>query len=528
MTDLPSGWVSTTLGEIAETMLGKMLDRRKDTGEHPRPYLRNVNVQWGRIDLDDVLTMDIPPGQEDVFKLEVGDLLMCEGGEIGRCAIWNHEGRYMAFQKALHRVRPYGGIDSRYIRYLFEHLSREGRLLTFATGSTIKHLPQEQLRRVPVPLPPLAEQRRIVAALEDHLSRLDVAIISLQKGREKVELFRSMIRERLSSGQVSTSSAWSESGEAFLSRLRVGLDRAVRVRSRSSEGNRENSSELPALPDGWIWGKLNDLQAPEAGAITDGPFGSNLKSSHYTGEGPRVVRLQNIGDGEFIDERAHISPEHFADLRKHEVISGDLLVASLGAELPRCCVMPELKELAIVKADCIRVRLHPEVRADYLNLVLRSPTSRRRTADRIHGVGRPRLGLAEIRQLDVPIPPPEIQDELVEWANVHMDQADRVDAAIISAVSRGRHMRQSIFREAFSGRLVPQDPMDEPASVLLEKIKSEHAAVPAPKRRTRRTGLKAAEPISEGHTRPEDGTSPIVNIPAPSPLKGTPVQETLL
>ncbi|GAB3940896.1 hypothetical protein GCM10027614_25300 [Micromonospora vulcania] len=82
----------------------------------------------------------------------------------------------MAFQKALHRVRPLGGMDPRYLRYLLEHLSLRGALASWATGSTIKHLPQEQLRQLPIPLPPLAEQRRIVVALERHLPRLEAAL----------------------------------------------------------------------------------------------------------------------------------------------------------------------------------------------------------------------------------------------------------------------------------------------------------------------------------------------------------------
>src|SRR5690348_648944 len=106
MSDLPSGWTQTTLGEIADTSLGKMLDRGKSQGDHLVPYLRNSNVQWGRVDLDDVLTMDIPLEERGFFGLQPGDLLVCEGGEIGRCAIWAGGSEYMAFQKAIHRVRP--------------------------------------------------------------------------------------------------------------------------------------------------------------------------------------------------------------------------------------------------------------------------------------------------------------------------------------------------------------------------------------------------------------------------------------
>src|SRR5438309_392882 len=95
------------------------------------------------------------------------------------------------------------------------------------------------------------------------------------------------------------------------------------------------------LPPGWRLARLEELQSPEPRAITDGPFGSHLTSAHYTTEGPRVVRLQNIGDGHFVDATAYISESHFQSLRQHEVESGDLLVASLGEVLPRACLAPE-------------------------------------------------------------------------------------------------------------------------------------------------------------------------------------------
>lgn len=115
---------------------------------------------------------------------------------------------------------------------------------------------------------------------------------------------------------------------------------------------------MTSLPLGWQIATLDELKANEPRAITDGPFGSNLTRAHYTSEGARVVRLQNIGDGVFNDARAYISMQHFEDLRNHEVLAGDLLIASLGEDLPRACIAPAYLSPAIVKADCIRVRLN--------------------------------------------------------------------------------------------------------------------------------------------------------------------------
>lgn len=168
-------WPIVTLDEVADTALGKMLDRGRPQGLPLVPYLRNVNVQWGRIDTDDLLTMELADAERERFAVLPGDLLVCEGGEIGRCALWTHRAGYLAYQKALHRIRPSARVDSKFLRYHLEHQANSGVLARFATGSTIAHLPQQQLRRLPVPLPPVEEQRRIIDTLEDHLSRLDGA-----------------------------------------------------------------------------------------------------------------------------------------------------------------------------------------------------------------------------------------------------------------------------------------------------------------------------------------------------------------
>jgi type I restriction enzyme, S subunit len=194
-------WPVRQLGEIAETGLGKMLDKGKQKGLPQAPYLRNVNVQWGRIDTDDLLMMELADDERERFGVRPDDLLVCEGGEIGRCAVWHGRADYIAYQKALHRIRPGESLDVRFLRYLLEHHSLNGTLASLATGSTIAHLPQQQLRRVPVPHPPLDEQRRIVELLENDLSRLEAAAEGLLNARRRIEsLERSVLDTHFAKG----------------------------------------------------------------------------------------------------------------------------------------------------------------------------------------------------------------------------------------------------------------------------------------------------------------------------------------
>jgi type I restriction enzyme S subunit len=152
-----------------------MLNSKKQTGTAVMPYLRNINLRWGGFDLTDVKQMDIFPNEVEQFTLRNGDLLICEGGEPGRCAVWNRDGE-MAFQNAMHRVRPHAELSPQFLALQFEAKVRNGELEHLFSGVTIKHFSQSKLRAVEVPLPPLAEQERIVSVLEEQFSKLDKAL----------------------------------------------------------------------------------------------------------------------------------------------------------------------------------------------------------------------------------------------------------------------------------------------------------------------------------------------------------------
>lgn len=208
---------------------------------------------------------------------------------------------------------------------------------------------------------------------------------------------------------------------------------------------------LPTLPEGWEWHRVADLTAPEPRALTDGPFGSNLKTEHYTDSGPRVIRLQNIGDGEFIDAEAHISEERFELLRSHEARAGDIVLASLGEELPRACLVPEWLGPAIVKADCPRLRPHPDHNPAYLVAALNSPWVRHQAAAVIHGVGRPRLKLAELKKLRVPLPARAEQDAIVEELEHDLSMLRDGVRAFGNALHGVVQYRAAVLRDALDG-----------------------------------------------------------------------------
>ena len=203
-----------------------------------------------------------------------------------------------------------------------------------------------------------------------------------------------------------------------------------------------------------------------------------------------MVRLQNIGDGSFIDEEAHIAEAHFDSLRKHEVLAGDVVIAALGSRPPRACIVPPSLGPAIVKADCIRFKPAEELLLPgYANIVLNAEPTKARMAETVHGVGRPRLNLGEIKSIAIPLPPLAEQQRIVQECDRRLSLIADLERSVERDLRRADRLRQSVLQRAFEGKLVAQDPADEAASALIDRIRAERkstSAVPT-KARVRRT-----------------------------------------
>ena len=170
--DVPDQWEWVRLGDIVNSRLGKMLDKSKNKGPYRR-YLRNANVQWFRFDLSDVLELRLENAELEEYSVKENDLIVCEGGEPGRAAVCGLDVDGMVFQKALHRVRPWCGISTWYLAYLLRCDTWSQRINILFTGATIKHLTGKALATYMVPLPPLSEQYRIVAKVEELMRLID-------------------------------------------------------------------------------------------------------------------------------------------------------------------------------------------------------------------------------------------------------------------------------------------------------------------------------------------------------------------
>ena len=168
--EIPESWVWCKFQDIANSELGKTMNKASDKGGEV-PYLCSINVYWDKVDLSNVKVAPFSIAEKEKYLLQKGDLLICEGGEAGRCAIWSND-KTMYYQNALHRVRFYGNISSKFIQNVIRIYKTIGIIDKKSKGMTIKHFTKTALNSLYVPLPPVQEQQRIVAQIEKLFEQL--------------------------------------------------------------------------------------------------------------------------------------------------------------------------------------------------------------------------------------------------------------------------------------------------------------------------------------------------------------------
>lgn len=242
-------WPTVTLSDVAKARLGKMLDKAKNQGVETL-YLRNINVRWFGFDLSDIQMIRVTKEEARQLAVTRGDVLVCEGGEPVRCAVWEGEDGAYVYQKALHRVRVGEALTPEWLCYSLKDAADSGRLAELFTGTTIKHLTGVSLGRFEMPLPPLDEQHEIIRRVESlfaYADRLEARYIT---AREQVERLTPALLAKAFRGELVPQDPNDEPAAVLLERIRAAREAAPaksRQRKGSSQPSKTQKAEVTML-----------------------------------------------------------------------------------------------------------------------------------------------------------------------------------------------------------------------------------------------------------------------------------------
>lgn len=441
MSGLPAGWVSAEIKDLASIKLGKMLDKTKNKGE-PQPYLRNINVRWGEFDLSDILTMRFTDDELPTFEIRDGDLIVCEGGEPGRCAVWNDGPTALKYQKALLRARFADGVHPVLLALYMRLLADSGQLQNHFTGTTIKHLPHAAFERITVPLPPQQEQRRIVAKLDSLRARSSRARNELDHIPKLIERYKQAILSKAFSGEL------------------IGLTPAP------SQYPHDSCWHLPAT---WQWVRFD--QAAEVA--------SNLVPTSEAQKLPHIAP-DNIGAGTGKLLPFKTVAEDGVKSPKHRFYPGQVLYSKIRPYLRKAVL---INFDGVCSADMYPLNARSGVMPQYLHYWTFSSQLADFVVDHEGRTVLPKVNQVGLNQTPFPLPPEPDQKATVKLLDAAFAWLDKIATEHARAEHLLPKLDQAILAKAFRGELVPQDPNDEPASALLERMKAEREGGEQPRRR---------------------------------------------
>ena len=481
---VPPGWVWAALSEIADIVGGVTKGQKRRAGDELQqvPYLRVANVQRGRLDLDEVKLIEATKAEIAALRLVPGDILLNEGGDrdkLGRGWVWQGQIKECIHQNHVFRARLVSGdLSSKYVSHYAnsigqEYFQAEGRQTTNLASINLT-----KLSGLPVLLPPGSEQHRIVAAIEDHFSRLDEAVALLTRVQRNLKRYRASVLKAAVEGRlVPTEAALARAeGRAYepaaeaISRT-PAPPRPNRWNSRSEDvipGHAALAVGNPqsVLPEGWSWTPLVEVARMESGHTP-----SREHPEWWDGEIPwiGIADAREHDGGVAFDTFQHTNASGLENSAARLLPEGTVCV-SRTASVGYVVVMGRAMATS---QDFVNWIPTATVSSDWLRVVF----SVDREVLRRFGKGsvHKTIYFPEWLSVHVALPPLAEQTRIVAEVDRLLSMTDSFGAVVSSGLSRCARLRQSILKWAFEGRLADQNPADEPASVLLERIRGERA-----------------------------------------------------
>ena len=427
--EIPESWEWVTLKMIAITELGKTLDKAKNQGDY-KPYLCSINVYWSGIDLTKVKEARFEKNEISKYKLKKGDLLICEGGDVGRSAIWEND-QEMYYQNALHRVRFYGGINPYYFRLLMECYKGNKILDKKSKGMTIKHLVQTALNAIYFPLPPIQEQQRIVDKFQSLIPILEqyntseIRLSNLNIGFP--DLLKKSILQEAVQGKLVPQDPNDEPAAVLLERIRAEKQKLIaegKIKKNKHESiifRRDNShyekldgiercidDEIPfEIPETWCFCRLGTILYK----LTDGTH----SRPKYVEAGVPFISVKDVSSGmlDFSNCKFITEIEHKELYKRCNPEYGDILLTKVGTTgIP--IIVNTTDEFSLFVSVALLKFNQKRMNNEYLLHLINSPLVQKQAEENTRGVGNKNWVMRDISNTLIVIPPLKEQYRIVE------------------------------------------------------------------------------------------------------------------
>ncbi|HCL74438.1 restriction endonuclease subunit S [Stutzerimonas nitrititolerans] len=458
MSELPSGWGRAEIGDLCNLINGRAF-KPQEWSESGLPIIRIQNLN------NPASKFNHFSGEFDAkHHVKNGDLLFAWSGTPGTsfgAHIW-HGGDAILNQHIFKIEFSERETNRGFLRYAINQKLDE--LISSAQGGVgLRHVTKGTFEKTEISFPPLAEQTRIAQKLDELLAQVGTLKARINAIPALLKRFRQSVLAAAVSGRLTEE--WRAQNVGWV-----------------DEGSPTTAPASSSLPVGWSSKTAGDI----CGFITKGTTPSKEKMTAGHGEVPyiKVYNLTFTGALDFsIDPTFVDSSTHSTDLKRSIVKPGDVLMNIVGPPLGKVSIVPATYPEWNINQAIARFRAGDEISAAYLALCLRTEEVLSHAVSRAKATaGQFNLTLEICRELPLPVPPEEEQTEIVRRVEQLFAFADQLESKVQSAKSRIDHLPQSILAKAFRGELVPQDPNDEPASVLLERIKAQRTAAPKAKR----------------------------------------------
>ena len=494
---LPDGWWWTTLEEVSE--LNPRIDRQSIDEDLEVTFLpmKNVEELSGKIDLSETKRFS-ELKKKSYTPFRDGDILFAKVTpcmENGKIAIAYDLKNGIGFGSTEFHVVRLSTEQSRpffFFCFLQQKFRQEAKR-AMTSGVGLLRVPTNYMRKVLLPLPPLPEQHRIVAKIQELFTKLNAGINELRKAQSQLKQYRQSVLKAAFEGKLTE--AWRVEHQDKIEPASVLLERILKERREKWEAEQleqmkakgkipkddkwkakykepvaPDTNDLPELPNGWKWVKLGQATY----LITKGSS-PRWQGFNYVDKGILFLRSQNVGWGGLNLSNIAYLPEAFNEKEKKSVLQrGDVLLNLVGASIGRAAITSDELEGANMNQAVALIRLvRNGLDNKFLMTYLISPDAQSIIHEKKVDVARANLSLADVSEFAAPLPPFSEQQAIVSEVESRLSVAAEVEKTITVELKRAEQLRQSILKKAFSGELVPQDPNDEPASVLLERIKAE-------------------------------------------------------